>query len=130
MLLMNGNDSHDKLFDLLDMVLWYIGERYCDSHFIGELIGQTISISSMDRAIRMEYQTPILVNDYYQALLTDEGCETVRSSLPVNAVNLTEKDADVTFEEAFKDGYFHFSHYSQSSDMCLLIKGISWGIWI
>jgi len=58
---------------------------------IGELIGRTLCISAMDRAINqlatvceLKYQTPVKVEDYYKALLTDEAWEELRHSTPAN----------------------------------------------
>jgi len=88
---------------------------------IGQLIGRALSISVMDRAIdalsnicELTYQTPITVPSYYKALLTDEAWEILRLSTPLNYAWLSKNSATTTFEDAFADAYFHFSHYGKA----------------
>ncbi len=57
------------------------------------------------------------VTDYCKALLTDEAWEELRHSTPANHVQLSSAPANKTFEDTFKSGYFHSSHYGQANDI-------------
>jgi hypothetical protein len=104
---------------------------------IGELIGRVLSISVMDDAINalttvceLRYQTPVTVAAYYRALLTDEAWETLRKSTPANSTQLSAKSAKRTFENAFADAYFHFSHYGKANDATPMYDSYAWAIWL
>ena len=104
---------------------WFLLEKYVDHGLanqgaIGELIGRALSISAMDCAIEnlhghseLKYQTPITVADYYQAFLTNDAWEVLRKSTPANRSRLSSDSANTKFEDAFKNAYFHYSHYGR-----------------
>lgn len=124
------------------MNLWSLLEKFINHGLawqgaVGELIGRALSISAMDRAINylthireLRYQTPIAVTDYYKALLTDEAWEQLRRSIPANRANLSAMSAGKTFEDAFKDAYFHFSHYGQANDASPIRDTCAWAYWL
>ena len=104
---------------------------------IGQLIGRALSISAMDRAIdaqpndcQLQYQTPITVPSYYRAFLTDEAWETLRLSTPSNCAQLNKNSATTTFEDAFADAYFHFSHFAKANDSSPMRDTCSWANWL
>ena len=104
---------------------------------IGGLIGRALSISAMDRAIHglpknceLNYQMPVTVADYYKALLTDESWEALRKSTPANRAQLTKISAMTTFEDAFKNAYFHFSHYAKANDSSPMCETYAWANWL
>jgi hypothetical protein len=104
---------------------------------IGELIGRALSIYAMDCAIgrlvevcELKYQTPVTVADYYKALLTKDAWETLRRSIPANRARLSVDSATTTFEDAFKDAYFHFSHYGKANDSSPMCDTYAWALWL
>jgi hypothetical protein len=104
---------------------------------IGELIGRVLSIFAMDLAIdktsekcHLKYQTPVTVAEYYKALLTDEAWKVLKDSLPINRSDLSKESAERTFEAAFADAYFHFSHYGKANDETPLQDTYSWALWL
>jgi hypothetical protein len=124
------------------MDLWTLLGKFIDHGLasqgpIGELIGRALSISAMDRAIQklpevcqLKYQTPVMVADYYKALLTNEAWELLRHSTPANRARLNADSAKKTFEDAFKDAYFHFSHYGRANDSSPMRDTYAWAIWL
>jgi len=129
-----------ELFIKLWPLLWkYIDCGLAAQGATGELIGRALSISAMDRAINrlpnasvreLKYQTPVTVTDYYRALLTDEAWEELRHSTPANRAHLSSASANKTFEDAFKGGYFHFSHYGQANDASPMQNTDAWAYWL
>jgi hypothetical protein len=104
---------------------------------VGELLGRVLSILAMDRAIEstqtkreLKYQTPVKVTEYYRALFTDEAWDVVRMSTPANRADLTAESASKTFETAFADAYFHFSHYGKASDESPIQDRYGWAAWL
>ena len=99
-------------------LLWkYMDHGLASQGTTGELIGRSLGIYAMDHAInalppasvcelKLEYQTPVTVTDYYKALLTDEAWEELRQSIPANRTQLSDASANTTFEDVFKGGYF------------------------
>ena len=126
------------------MKLWSLLWKYIDHGLAaqgatGELIGRALSISAMDHAINrlpkesvheLKYQTPVRVTDYYKALLTDNAWEELRQSIPANRAWLSDASANRTFEDTFKDGYFHFSHYGQANDTSPMQNTYAWAYWL
>lgn len=106
--------NHVLLSGIPFMDLWSLLEKFIDHGLAWQgavevLIGRSLSISAMDRAIdrlahrsELRYQTPVSVTDYYKALLTDEAWETLRRSVPANCAGLSALSADKSFEDAFK----------------------------
>ena len=133
--LANG-EPYMKLWSLL----WkYIDHGLAAQGATGELIGRALSISAMDCAINrlpkasireLKYQTPVTVTDYYKALLTEEAWEELRHFTPANHAQLTAASANKTFEDAFKGGYFHFSHYGQANDTSPMTNTYAWAYWL
>jgi len=123
-------------------LLWkYMDHGLASQGTTGELIGRGLSIYAMDHAIdalppasvcelKLEYQTPVTVTDYYKALLTDEAWEELRQSIPANRTQLSDASANTTFEDAFKGGYFHFSHYGQANDISPMQNSHAWAYWL
>lgn len=124
------------------MNLWGLLEQFVERGLasqgvIGELIGRALSISAMDYAINrlsevceLKYQTPVLVTDYYKALLTDEAWDVLRQSVPANGARLDGNSATKTFEDAFQDAYFHFSHYAKANDTSPMEDRYAWALWL
>jgi hypothetical protein len=124
------------------MDLWGLLEEFVDHGLaaqgaIGELIGRALSISAMDHAIlglptvcELRYQTPVTVADYYQAFLTDKAWDALRKSIPANHARLSYDSANKTFEDAFQDAYFHFSHYGQANDSSPMRDTCAWAHWL
>jgi hypothetical protein len=126
------------------MDLWGLLEKFVEHGLaaqgaIGELIGRALSISAMDCAIhalpeidvrQLTYQSPVLVTAYYKALLTDEAWDTLRQSTPANRAQLSEDSATRTFEHAFSDAYFHFSHYARANDSSPMCDKYAWANWL
>ena len=103
------------------------------------IIGHALSISAMDCAINrladsevseLKYQTPVTVADYYKALLTNDAWEIARKSTPANHARLSIDSATRTFEDAFKDAYFHFSHYGKATDASPMRDNYAWALWL
>ncbi|KAF4586317.1 hypothetical protein EYR38_010592 [Pleurotus pulmonarius] len=123
------------------MAVWRILAEYVSQGLMGQgdagaLLGRTISIMAMDRAIsgcprraELKYQTPIEVNKYFQALLTHEQWEALRTSVPANFSKLREEDSTRSFEDAFRGAYVHFSHYSRAGDSSPLNIDYLWALW-
>ena len=121
---------------------WFLLEKYVDHGLanqgaIGELIGRALSISAMDCAIEnlhghseLKYQTPITVADYYQAFLTNDAWEVLRKSTPANRSRLSSDSANTKFEDAFKNAYFHYSHYGKANDSCPMSDKYAWALWL
>jgi len=100
------------------LLLEYMNHGLAAQGAVGELIGRTLSILAMDRAIdslpaentcELKYQSPVTVSQYYQALLSKEAWDKLRTSVPANRAQLSANSGSQTFEDAFKDAYFHFS---------------------
>jgi hypothetical protein len=131
--------DEEPYMDLWGLLGKFVNEDLAAEGTIGDLIGRALSISAMDCAIHglsedrvceLQYQTPVTVAEYYKALLTDEAWETLRQSTPVNLAQLSTGSATTTFEDAFKDAYFHFSHYGMANDCSPMRDKISWAIWL
>jgi len=123
--------------DFWDLLGQFVENGLAAQGAIGELIGRALSISAMDRAInelpkvcQLRYQTPVKVADYYQALLTDESWRALRKSTPANRARLTQNSAMTTFEDAFKNAYFHFSHYGKANDSSPMCDTYAWANWL
>jgi hypothetical protein len=126
------------------MNFWGLLEKYVDHGLeaqgdIGALIGRAVSISAMDRVINnlpdkdvreLKYQTPVSVTDYYKAFLTAEAWESLRKSTPANRSKLSPASGKKTFEDAFKNGYFHFSHYGKANDTSPIQDLAAWAYWL
>ena len=132
-------NSDKNYIDLWDLLFKFIDHGLADQGAIGELIGRTLSISAMDRAINslpppdvceLKYQSPVTVTQYYKALLTDEAWNKLRTSVPANRKQLTAASGKKTFEEAFKNAYFHFSHYGKANDASPIHDSCSWAYWL
>ena len=123
--------------DFWDLLGKFVNHGLAAQGAIGELIGRALSISAMDRAIdglpkvcELRYQTPIKVADYYKALLTDGSWQALSKSTPANRAKLTETSAKTAFEDAFKDAYFHFSHYGKANDSSPMCDTYAWANWL
>jgi hypothetical protein len=123
--------------DLWSLLGSFVNRGLAAQGAIGELIGRALSISAMDHAIHglpnvceLTYQTPVTVADYYKAFLTDEAWEALRQSVPANRARLTNNSANKTFEDAFRDAYFHFSHYGKANDSSPMRDTCSWAYWL
>jgi hypothetical protein len=126
------------------MSIWHLLGKFIERNLlaqgnIGGLIGRALSISAMDRAIhalpkgdvrQLVYQTPVTVADYYKALLTDEAWQTLSQSTPANCARLSGDSATKTFEEAFVNAYFHFSHFGMANDAAPMRDDYAWAIWL
>jgi hypothetical protein len=119
------------------LVVEYVESGLLPQGTVGELLGRVLRTFAMDRAIDntpvkrdLKYQTPVKVNDYYQALLTDEAWEIVRRSVPANRENLSKESACKTFEDAFEDFYFHWSHYGLANDETPMRANYGWAAWL
>jgi hypothetical protein len=88
------------------------------------------AINRLPMAYELKYQTPVTVADYYKALLTDEAWEALRQSIPANHARLSKNSAKKTFEDAFQDAYFHFSHYGKANDSSPMRDQYAWAIWL
>jgi len=131
--------DEEPYMDLWGLLGNFVNEDLAAEGTIGDLIGRALSISAMDCAIHglsgdrvceLQYQTPVTVAEYYKALLTDEVWEILRQSTPANHAQLSTKSATTTFEDAFQDAYFHFSHYGMANDCSPMRDKISWAIWL
>lgn len=124
------------------MDVWMLLSKYVDNGMaaqgaIGELIGRTLSILAMDQAINglsdhkeLKYQTPVRVTDYYKALLTDTAWNTLCKSKPANRSELSHNSGNKTFEQAFQNAYFHFSHYGKANDSSPMQDIYAWALWL
>ena len=138
--IMHYTFPNGKPFMKLWELLWkYIDHGLAAQGATGELIGRALSISAMDHAVNrlsnvsvreLKYQTPVSVTDYYKALLTDEAWEELRHSTPANRAQLSSASANRTFEDAFRGGYFHFSHYGQANDTSPMQNTYAWAYWL
>ena len=135
--IMNGSDTMTPAMDTWKLLLEYVDNGLGGQGDIGELIGRALSILAMDAAINnlddvceLKYQTPILVNDYYKALLTDEAWDILQNSFPANPHQLTSHDAQKNFKDAFSGAYFHFSHYARANDGTPLNRHYGWALWL
>ena len=70
------------------------------------------------------------VADYYKALLTNDAWEILRKSTPANHAWLSIDSATRTFEDAFKDAYFHFSHSGKAIDASPMRDNYAWALWL
>ena len=131
--------GEEPYMDLWGLLGEFVNEDLAAEGTFGDLIGRSLSTSAMDCAIHrlskdrvceLQYQTPVTVAEYYKALLTDEAWETLRQSIPANHAQLSTKSATTTFENAFQDAYFHFSHYGMANDCYPMRDKISWAIWL
>ena len=120
-----------------DLLSKFVNHGLAAQGAIGELIGRTLCISAMDRAINqqetvceLKYQTPVKVEDYYKALLTDEAWEELRLSTPANRAQLSEGSAKMTFQVAFQNAYLHFSHFIKVNDSSSMCDTLAWAIWL
>lgn len=132
-------DNEEPYLDMWNLLGEFVNHGLAAQGAIGELIGRALSISAMDRAIdnqpesklcELKYQTPVTVADYYKALLTDEAWEVLRQSTPANRAQLSNESATKTFEEAFLDAYFHFSHCVRANDSSPMCDKFSWANWL
>jgi len=128
----------------LYMNLWGLLEKYIDHGLaaqgdIGELMGRALSISAMDRAINnlsdagiceLKYQMPVTATDYYKAFCTPEAWERLRKSIPANNSQLSSDSKKKRFENAFKNAYFHFSHYGKANDTSPIQDLAAWAHWL
>jgi hypothetical protein len=135
-----GSEGNENAY----MNVWHLLGKFIEHSLaaqgdIGELIGRTLSISAMDRAIhalpkgyvrQLVYQTPVMVADYYKALLTDEAWQTLSQSTPANWVRLSDNSATKTFEKAFANAYFHFSHFGKANDSTPMRDDYAWAMWL
>jgi hypothetical protein len=123
--------------DVWQLLQQFVEQGLAPQGTIAGLIGRVLSILAMDSAIdaasnpcELKYQTPVTVAAYYKALLTDEAWETLRSSVPANRAKLSKASAEKTFEEAFADAYFHFSHYAKANDATPIRDTYAWANWL
>ena len=130
-------ESNKAYFDYWGLLEKFVDHGLLAQGAIGELIGRALSISAMDCAInrlvkvcQLKYQTPVTVAAYYKALLTKDAWETLSQSIPANHARLSEGSATKTFEDAFKDAYFHFSHYGKANDSSPMGDRYAWGLWL
>ena len=70
------------------------------------------------------------VADYYKAFLTDKAWDALSKSVPTNRARLSDNSANRTFEDAFRDAYFHFSHYGQANDSSPMRDTCAWAHWL
>jgi hypothetical protein len=133
------NGNKEPYMNIWRILGEFVEQGLSSQGVIGELIGRTLSILAMDRAINalpssehceLKFQTPITVTSYYAALLTDEAWEKLRRSIPANYLQLSEKSATTTFEDAFAEAYFHFSHYAMANDGTPFQDTSSWAHWM
>jgi hypothetical protein len=129
--------SKGPYMDLWSLLGSYVNGGLAAQSAIGELISRALSISAMDHAIHelpkvceLKYQTPVTVADYYKAFLTDKAWEALRQSVPANRVRLSDNSATKTFEDAFQDAYFHFSHYGKANDSSPMRDTCAWANWL
>jgi hypothetical protein len=132
-----GNGNEKAYMNMWDLLVKFVDEGLVPQGTIGELIGRVLSISAMDRAIHaltkhceLKYQTPVKVAAYYKALLTDVAWESLRQSVPANGTRLSEVSAGMTFEDAFANAYFHFSHYGKANDVTPMQDVFAWALWL
>jgi hypothetical protein len=128
--------------DIPYMDLWALLGEFVDRGLaaqgsIGELIGRALSISAMDNAIHamkrtceLVFQTLVTVSDYYKALLTNDAWAKLRRSVPANRARLSEDSATKTFEDAFANAFFHFSHYGKANDASPMRVKHAWAHWL
>ncbi|KAF7420956.1 hypothetical protein PC9H_011475 [Pleurotus ostreatus] len=136
-IVMNSDRSASKPMAVWRILAQYVTQGLMGQGDAGELLGRTISIMAMDRAIsscptwaELKYQTPIEVNKYFHALLTHEQWEALRISVPANFSMLGQADSARSFEDAFRGAYVHFSHYSRARDSSPLNINYLWALWI
>jgi len=129
--------NKEPFMDLWSLLGKFVNRGLAAQGAIGELIGRALSISAMDRAIHglpnvceLTYQTPVTVAEYYKAFLTDEAWEALRQSVPANRAWLSNNSATKTFEDAFQDAYFHFSHYGKANDSSPMRDTSAWANWL
>jgi hypothetical protein len=133
-----GTNENDRAYmDIWNLLGDFVDCGLAAQGTIGELIGRVLSISAMDSAIdtlgsvcELKYQTPVTVAAYYQAFLTNEAWETLRQSTPANCTRLSKDSATRTFEDAFADAYFHFSHYGKANDSSPMHDSYAWAYWL
>ncbi|KIL66650.1 hypothetical protein M378DRAFT_10017 [Amanita muscaria Koide BX008] len=130
-------ENDGPYMDLWSLLGKFVDDGLASEGAVVELIGRALSISAMDRAINrlsevceLKYQTPVAVTDYYKALLTDEAWDVLRQSLPANRARLNHDSATKTFEDAFQDAYFHFSHWAKANDTFPLRDTLAWALWL
>lgn len=133
-------DPSEPFLNVWGILAKYIAADLADKDDVLALIGRTISILAMDRGIHtipkadrseLKSQTPIHVNLYYRTLLSDSDWGKLRSSLPSNSDQLADEAASTSFEEAFKDAYLHFSHYTRLEDLNLSSQEVAlWQLWL
>lgn len=135
--IMNYSMKGQPYMDLWDLLGKFVDHGLASQGAIGELIGRALSISAMDRVINrlphvceLKYQTPVRVTDYYKALLTADAWENLRLSVPANSRQLCRVSAIKTFENAFRDAYFHFSHYGKAIDSSPMRDTAAWAYWL
>jgi hypothetical protein len=122
--------------------LWGLLEKFVDRGLaaqgaIVELIGRALSISAMDCAIDglqkfydLKYQRPVTVANYYKAFLTGKTWEALRQFIPANHARLSDNSTKETFEDAFQDAHFHFSHYGKVNDSSPMHDTCAWAYWL
>jgi len=130
-------ENNEPYMDLWYLLGKFVGHGLAAQGAIGELIGRALSISAMDHAIHalptaceLDYQAPVTIADYYKAFLTDEAWEALRHSIPANRAQLSDNSATRTFEDAFQDAYFHFSHYGKANDSSPMRDTYAWANWL
>jgi hypothetical protein len=131
------NLRNQVYIDVWKLLGGFVEAGFAPQGTVGELIGRALSILAMDDAIdqlknhcELRYQTPVSVPAYYRALLTDEAWEKLRQSTPANRAWLTTQSATKTFEDAFADAYFHFSHYGKANDATPIQDRYAWALWL
>ena len=131
-------DSGKPYMDVWNLLTQFVEQGLLLQGTIGELLGRYISISAMDHHIlskptpplKLQYQIPVTVVDYYKALLTDAAWGRLRKSVPANGTDLTAESAQKTFEDAFANAYLHFSHYGKANDISPMQVHCGWAHWL
>ena len=129
----------EPYMDIWGLLRQFVNQDLTAAGTIGDLIGRALSISAMDcviyglpadRVCELQYQTPVTVAEYYKVLLTDKAWETLRQFTPAYSGRLSAESATKTFEDAFQDAYFHFSHYGMANDSSPMRDTVSWAYWL
>ena len=137
--IMHYHLDQEPYMDYWNLLREFVDRGLAAQGSIGELIGRALSIFAMDCAINkledselseLKYQTPVRVTDYYKALLTEDAWDILRQSVPANRARLSDDSATRTFEDAFKNAYFHFSHYGKANDSSPMCDMYAWALWL
>ena len=133
----DNNGIQTPYMDLWALLAEFVDRGLAAQGDVGELIGRALSISAMDNAIyalenkcELVFQTPVKVSDYYKALLTDDAWTSLRKSVPANRTQLSEESGTETFEDAFANAFFHFSHYGKANDASPMRSKHAWAHWL